>query len=100
MSKMPSTATVSKIRKPRWGAKVVGTVKAHSTTLGAIGAQGKVVVKAKKPGKRWVRVDWTYPNDRGRFVATAYTKYPKGTKCRAIYRGDQITEGDVSRVRR
>lgn len=66
MPKMPRTATVNKVRKPRWGTKVMGTVKARSTTLGAIGAQGRVVVKAMKPGKRWGRVDWTYPNDRGR----------------------------------
>lgn len=100
MSKMSTTATITKIRKPRWGTKVIGTVKARSATLGAIGAQGKVVVKAKKPGKRWVRVAWTYPNDLGRYVAATYKKYPKGTRFKANYRGDQITKPDVSPVRR
>ena len=100
MSKMPTTATVSKIRKPRWGTKVVGTVKARSTTLGSIGAQGRVVVKAKKPGKRWVNVDWNYPNSQGRYVIATSKKYPKGTRFQAVYRGDSVTLGDVSPVRR
>lgn len=100
MSKMSTTATVKKIRQPRWGTKVIGTVKARSATLGSIGARGTVLVKAKKPGKRWVTVDRTSANSRGRYVATTDTKYPKGTKFKAIYRGDQITERDVSPVRR
>ena len=100
MSKMTSTATVSKIRKPRWGTMVIGTVKARSASLGSIGAQGPVVVKAKKPGKRWARVDWTYPNDRGRYVVATYSKYPKGTKFKAIYRGDEVTQRDASPVKR
>ena len=100
MSKMPTTATVNKISKPRWGTKVIGTVKARSATLGSIGARGTVLVKAKKPGKRWVRVDWTYPNDRGRYVVATSSKYPKGTKFKAIYRGDEATNRDASPVKR
>ena len=100
MSKMPSTATVNQIRKPRWGTKVIGTVKARSSTLGSIGARGPVVIQAKKPGKRWVRVDWTYPNDQGRYVVATYKKYPKGTRFKAVYRGDEATNRDVSPVRR
>ena len=49
MSKMPTTASVSKIGKTRWGTKVIGTVKARSADLGSIGARGTVLVKAKKP---------------------------------------------------
>lgn len=100
MSKMTSTATISKIRKPRWGTKVIGTVKARSATLGAIGARGPVVIQAKKPGKRWVRVDWTTPNDQGRYVVATYKKYPKGTRFKAVYRGDEATNRDVSPVKR
>jgi hypothetical protein len=47
-----------------------------------------------------VTVDATYPNARGRYVAKTYEKYPKGTKFKAIYRGDEITKRDVSPVRR
>ena len=100
MSKMSTTATVKKIRKARWGTKVIGTVKARSATLGSIGARGPVVIQAKKPGKRWVRVDWTTPNDQGRYVVATYKKYPKGTKFKAVYRGDEATNRDASPVKR
>ena len=45
-------------------------------------------------------MDRTAANDRGRYVAYSYTTFPKGTKFKAIYRGDQITKSDVSPVRR
>ena len=101
LSKMTSTATITKVRKLRGGTKVVGRATAASAKLGTIGARGDVIVKAKKPRtKRWARVGVDDPNDRGRFVVRTGGKYPKGTKFKAIYRGDQITQRDVSPVRR
>lgn len=98
MSKMTSTTKITEVRKTRSGTKVTGTVKARSATLGSIGAQGRVVVKAKKPGGTWTKVGATYANDRGAYVVSTWRKYPAGTRFKALYRGDQVTKADPSPV--
>lgn len=101
IAKMPTSTVVKRVKNTRYATKVIGFTKADSTRLGKIGARGDVVVKAQKPGKRkWVKVERTSASSQGRYVAIAYKKYPRGTRFRAFYEGDNATMTSTSEARR
>ena len=90
-----TTTTISTVRVSSYQTKVKGQI-ATTPDANALAEDAIVVVKVKKPGQSWKERGEVTLNSDGSFTVYLDKEYSSGTKFKAVYRGNALTEKSTS----